>query len=36
MSPHRRLKLPHTLILVYAIVVLTVIATWIIPGGICR
>ncbi len=26
-------KLPHTLILIYAMVVLTVVATWIIPGG---
>jgi len=29
----KKMKLPHTLILVYAMVVLTVIATWIIPGG---
>ncbi len=29
----RKLKLPHTLILIYAMVVLTVVATWIIPGG---
>jgi uncharacterized ion transporter superfamily protein YfcC len=27
------LRLPHTLILIYVMVVLTVIATWIIPGG---
>ncbi len=27
------LRLPHTLILIYAMVVLTVIATWVIPGG---
>ncbi|MBM3305043.1 MAG: putative basic amino acid antiporter YfcC [Candidatus Aminicenantes bacterium] len=29
----KKLRLPHTLILIYAMVVLTVIATWIIPGG---
>jgi uncharacterized ion transporter superfamily protein YfcC len=29
----RKLKLPHTLILIYFMVVLTVVATWIIPGG---
>ena len=28
-----KLKLPHTLILIYIMVVLTVVATWIIPGG---
>ena len=28
-----KLKLPHTLVLIYAMVVLTVIATWIVPGG---
>jgi uncharacterized ion transporter superfamily protein YfcC len=27
------IRLPHTLILIYVMVVLTVIATWIIPGG---
>jgi len=32
MSP-KKLRLPHTLILIYAMVVLTVAATWIIPGG---
>jgi len=29
----KKLKLPHTLLLIYAMVVLTVVATWIIPGG---
>lgn len=29
----KKLRLPHTLILIYAMVVLTVVATWIIPGG---
>jgi uncharacterized ion transporter superfamily protein YfcC len=29
----RKLKLPHTLVLIYTMVVLTVIATWIVPGG---
>jgi uncharacterized ion transporter superfamily protein YfcC len=29
----KKLKLPHTLILIYIMVVLTVVATWIIPGG---
>jgi len=28
-----KIKLPHTLILIYIMVVLTVVATWIIPGG---
>ena len=28
-----KLKLPHTLLLIYIMVVLTVVATWIIPGG---
>ncbi len=28
-----KLRLPHTLILIYVMVVLTVVATWIIPGG---
>ncbi|MGD9345041.1 MAG: YfcC family protein [Candidatus Aminicenantes bacterium] len=29
----KKLKLPHTLVLIYTMVVLTVIATWIVPGG---
>jgi uncharacterized ion transporter superfamily protein YfcC len=29
----KTLRLPHTLLLIYIMVVLTVIATWIIPGG---
>jgi len=29
----KKLKLPHTLILIYIMVVLTAAATWIIPGG---
>jgi len=29
----RKVRLPHTLVLIYAMVVLTVIATWIVPGG---
>jgi uncharacterized ion transporter superfamily protein YfcC len=29
----RSIRLPHTLLLIYIMVVLTVIATWIIPGG---
>jgi len=28
-----RIKLPHTLVLIYAMVILTVVATWIVPGG---
>ncbi len=28
-----KIKLPHTLLLIYIMVVLTVVATWIIPGG---
>jgi uncharacterized ion transporter superfamily protein YfcC len=28
-----KLRLPHTLILIYVMVVLTVVATWIVPGG---
>jgi uncharacterized ion transporter superfamily protein YfcC len=28
-----KLRLPHTLLLIYIMVVLTVVATWIIPGG---
>lgn len=27
------IKLPHTLVLIYALVILTVMATWIVPGG---
>ncbi len=29
----KKSRLPHTLVLIYAMVVLTVVATWIIPGG---
>jgi len=29
----KKLRLPHTLILIYIMVVMTVVATWIIPGG---
>jgi len=29
----RKIRLPHTLVLIYLMVVATVIATWIIPGG---
>ncbi|MBN1272447.1 MAG: putative basic amino acid antiporter YfcC [Candidatus Aminicenantes bacterium] len=29
----KKLKLPHTLILIYAMVILTAAATWIVPGG---
>ena len=29
----KKLRLPHTLILIYAMVVLTVVTTWVIPGG---
>jgi uncharacterized ion transporter superfamily protein YfcC len=29
----KKIKLPHTLVLIYTMVVLTVIATWIVPGG---
>lgn len=29
----KKFKLPHTLILIYAMVVLTAAATWIVPGG---
>ncbi len=29
----KKVKLPHTLILIYIMVVLTVIATWVVPGG---
>ena len=29
----KKLKFPHTLILIYAMVVLTVVATWLVPGG---
>jgi len=28
-----KLRLPHTLLLIYIMVVLTVVATWVIPGG---
>ncbi len=28
-----RVRLPHTLVLIYAMVVLTVVATWFVPGG---
>ena len=33
MSSAKPRKLPHTLILIYATVVLTVVATWVVPGG---
>jgi uncharacterized ion transporter superfamily protein YfcC len=29
----KKIRLPHTLLLIYIMVVLTVVATWIIPGG---
>jgi len=29
----KKIKLPHTLVLIYSMVILTIIATWIIPGG---
>ena len=29
----RKIRLPHTLVLIYAMVLLTVAATWIVPGG---
>ena len=29
----KKIRLPHTLVLIYAMVILTVVATWIIPGG---
>lgn len=29
----KKIKLPHTLVLIYLMVVATVIATWVIPGG---
>lgn len=29
----KEVKLPHTLVLIYIMLVLTVIATWIVPGG---
>jgi uncharacterized ion transporter superfamily protein YfcC len=29
----KKVRLPHTLVLIYAMVILTVVATWIIPGG---
>ena len=28
-----KIRLPHTLVLIYAMVILTVVATWIVPGG---
>ena len=28
-----KIRLPHTLVLIYAMVLLTVVATWIVPGG---
>jgi len=28
-----KVRLPHTLVLIYAMVILTVVATWIVPGG---
>jgi uncharacterized ion transporter superfamily protein YfcC len=33
MAEAKKLKLPHTLVLIYAMVVLTVVATWVVPGG---
>jgi uncharacterized ion transporter superfamily protein YfcC len=33
MTKLKKLKLPHTLVLIYFMVVLTVMATWIVPGG---
>jgi uncharacterized ion transporter superfamily protein YfcC len=30
----RKIRLPHTLVLIYAMVILTVVATWIVPGGL--
>jgi uncharacterized ion transporter superfamily protein YfcC len=29
----KKIRLPHTLVLIYIMVILTVIATWIVPGG---
>lgn len=29
----KKIKLPHTLVLIYSMVILTVIATWLVPGG---
>ncbi|MBL7084347.1 MAG: putative basic amino acid antiporter YfcC [Candidatus Aminicenantes bacterium] len=29
----KKIKLPHTLVLIYFMVILTVIATWVVPGG---
>jgi uncharacterized ion transporter superfamily protein YfcC len=29
----RKIRLPHTLVLIYAMVILTVVATWLVPGG---
>jgi len=31
--PAGKIRLPHTLVLIYAMVILTVVATWIVPGG---
>ncbi|OGD23260.1 MAG: hypothetical protein A2Y69_12680 [Candidatus Aminicenantes bacterium RBG_13_59_9] len=31
--PAAKIRLPHTLVLIYAMVLLTVVATWIVPGG---
>jgi uncharacterized ion transporter superfamily protein YfcC len=31
--PAGKVRLPHTLVLIYAMVILTVVATWIVPGG---
>jgi uncharacterized ion transporter superfamily protein YfcC len=28
-----KIRLPHTLVLIYAMVLLTVVATWVVPGG---
>lgn len=33
MMKKRRIRLPHTLVLIYAMVVSTVVATWVVPGG---
>jgi len=29
----KKIRLPHTLVLIYAMVILAVVATWIVPGG---
>jgi uncharacterized ion transporter superfamily protein YfcC len=31
--PAGKIRLPHTLVLIYAMVILTVVATWIVPAG---